>query len=320
MKRSDATLFVVGWAASAATAGVISFEPAEMEVVVGDPRNSARTFEVAVSSVTRGSFDAIDIVIGSEAVPLTGFTYAPGFEEATVFQGPPVPHGYYTYDLGIGGFTLDPITPPMTLGTLTVDASGLAPGVYTVMVDSEEDLDYSALSLGRNAEPVSGTAALRVLAGAGTDTGGDGTADNDPNTSPEEPQDTPGSGEDGVGDNTASDDDNEGVDDPQDVSPDDSGESTDTDGDGTDDNADGEEVDDTLPDDPDESVDADSDGANESADTGGDGIGDNASPDESDGGTGPNVGGRMCGAGMLGGALFALLGLATVRLRTRWEG
>ena len=148
--RIFAFLFVT-FLPAAAVGGVVTFAP---DVVVIDPAVSA-TAQVQVyagdATTADGTFDTLDLIIGSDVQGLiANFTYSS--ETVWLYRETPQPSRalgtpFYA-PLGstyVGGL-FKPPSASLWVGTLVLDATGVAPGEYTVRVDSEYD-DLSAMGL-----------------------------------------------------------------------------------------------------------------------------------------------------------------------------
>jgi len=145
-------------AVSAAPGGTVSFDPPVREV---DPSiSTVTTFEVGIGASTVGSFDAIDMIIGSDELALTD--WEPNY---------PCPFGIpcwqsddaYPSAIKFGFFGPSNPAAGFQLGTLTVDAAGLPVGTYTVHVDAARDGGRSLISGGGESEPLYGVGTVQVI-------------------------------------------------------------------------------------------------------------------------------------------------------------
>lgn len=175
MRWTSVALSVVALANSSTLGGVVAFDPLVQEVdLSGDTRT---TFEVSIASLdTMTSFNAFDIVLGSDNLEIVSWAWDswsglfddPGY---VCSPGPcPWPMGIYSSDLLVGWPLLGgQLVPPLLLGLLTVDATGLAMGQYTVMVDPGRDGGLSMVGLQGGAfEPLNGIGLVRVIPDPGT--------------------------------------------------------------------------------------------------------------------------------------------------------
>jgi hypothetical protein len=131
--------------AAPALADSAVFEPALATVAAGQ----FAEFELYVSPTTLASFDAVDVIIGSNDLPDLEFAYSPDFT-AAMDQLTPIftDQGFYAQDVFVGGFSLDDaIDSRLLVGTVRAATSGLPPGDYTLQIDGATDM-ISALSLG----------------------------------------------------------------------------------------------------------------------------------------------------------------------------
>ncbi|MGB2984398.1 MAG: hypothetical protein WBE26_00830 [Phycisphaerae bacterium] len=289
-------------------------------------------FRVTIASADLSEFDSINLLFSSDMEGLSlSFVYDPSLE--TSLDPPdPAPFSVFPSDLFVGGVNFSLWQPPLVVGTLRIDTTGLEPGTYEDMIklrplEEAENLGgpISSIGLGSTgvADPLSGVASL-VISDPATDSDGDGVAD-EADAFPDNPDETTDTDGDGVGNKADPDDDDDGVDDADDAFPLDPSETLDSDGDSVGDNTD------AFPDNPDETTDTDGDGIGNKADPDDDNDGvddaEDAFPndpnrttdsqsdglaDEAD--TGGGARGGFCGVGMLGSSLFVLAGLMALRL------
>lgn len=159
MRKVAASLFVlVG--VSNAFGGIVSFAP---DPVVIDPTvSTTASVEVGVSPTDASSISSVDLVIGSSDVAITGFTYTAAFLDDTAFAVDPAPFNTYTHDIYVGGFFSDPVA-SYAIGSLQIDAAGLAPGLYTVGVSTEIDGFSGMADPDGNPEAASGSFTVQVV-------------------------------------------------------------------------------------------------------------------------------------------------------------
>jgi hypothetical protein len=113
-----------------------------------------------------GAFDEADILIGSPDLSITDFVYDPVWVSRMDSRLPAPTYGIgrFTYDVYVGGKTTDPVgTTTIDLGTVTVDATGLAEGTYDVMVDSDLDSLFSLLWFDGQFERLKGIGSVVVI-------------------------------------------------------------------------------------------------------------------------------------------------------------
>jgi len=146
--------------AAPANAGVVSFDPGMHLATAGD----LLEFNVYVASMACcAGFDDMEMVIGSNFLNITGFTYSQEFEDATA-NFFPAPIVIYQHDVYLGGFAIDePLATPFLIGTVTVDTTGLSPGSYLLVVDSDFDNGTSFASLLGDSEGLFGSAEVVIL-------------------------------------------------------------------------------------------------------------------------------------------------------------
>ena len=328
MSRVVSTWLVLGIASAHAVGATIDFTPPTRTVDFGTGV-SETTFQVSVAdSELFEQITSIRLILGSNDLQVISFDFEPEFSDHfdSVFRDT---MGTEAYASGINleaiNFTFQgtPVLDlPALVGTLTVDAAGLAPGDYMVEVNATTDGGRSVIAnaaAGASTENLFGNGTVTVVRVTSTDSDGDGV--NDTNDAfPDDPTETTDTDSDGTGDNSdafpndaseTTDSDDDGTGDNADAFPNDPDETADTDADGTGDNADPDDdndgvddVDDAFPLDPTETADSD-----------GDGVGDNADAGGANANTGPRATGGFCGAGMLGTGFFMLLGLASLRFR-----
>jgi hypothetical protein len=163
--RKVAALLVVVFGTSAAFGGVVTFNP---NVININPAvSTSATTGVSVAAGAIGSLDTLDMIMGSDNVNLTAFVYSPEFIAGTAFRSTPAIDTtgapFYPQSVYVGGFLSAPAG-SILVGTLSLDAAGLAPGDYTVGVSSQRDTSFSAISVGGgDAEALSGSARVHVV-------------------------------------------------------------------------------------------------------------------------------------------------------------
>jgi hypothetical protein len=140
--------------------GTIVFDPPTALV---DPSTSVSTatFDVSTASSQAPAVDSVDIIIGSDDlrfVPELWESYAPWH----TLIPPCDPGPCVDSEMYVGGFAPSPVVPPTRFGRLTVDTAGLAPGNYTVLVDSTRD-HFSAVGLSGVGEAVFGVGHVTVV-------------------------------------------------------------------------------------------------------------------------------------------------------------
>ena len=138
-----------------ALAGQVVFEPEQVLVTELGQIN----FDVSVVVEQNEVIDYIDLLIGSDdGVSFVGFDFDPGFASQWPFHGATIGFGsqYYPNSIFAGGFTFDPVPGGAFTGTLTVDLTGLIPGVYSFGVSTDRDAGLSSIGYRGAGEPVVG--------------------------------------------------------------------------------------------------------------------------------------------------------------------
>ena len=169
IRWSTLTPWVLALAHSPALGGNVSFDPPVQEVDrSGDTQT---TFEVSIESTnTIPAFNSFYVVLGSDSLEIVAWEWDPWSE---LFEDPgkvctpgpcPWPMGIYQSDLLVGWeLPFFQVAPPLLLGSLTVYATGLAVGQYTVIVDPNRDGGRSLAGVrGGEFEALSGFGVVRV--------------------------------------------------------------------------------------------------------------------------------------------------------------
>lgn len=165
MKPQIILTVLLSFTSSTVLAGTVRFEPAVVQI---DPSNSTTTTTLKVyvdSSDTLVSFDAVDMLIGSNDLAVGEFAFDPTFDAATVLRTT-TPQGSgspYASGRSVGGLALTSLTAPLLVGTLTIDAAGLSNGTYTVMVDANADGGRSTLASSSTLVDLFGNATINVV-------------------------------------------------------------------------------------------------------------------------------------------------------------
>ena len=164
MRRVVAVLAVVCLATSA-FGGTVQFDPPKVDL---PHEGGLAKFDIVLHG--DGVFDAADIVIGSNDMPLGDFAYAQEFRDAMnsfVVDPPYWNNGIYASDVFVGGShydTQDPtVGPDLRLGQVWVDATGLPKGEYYVHVNSDNDDALSTLWLEGVGEGLVGMGVVNVV-------------------------------------------------------------------------------------------------------------------------------------------------------------
>lgn len=143
-----------------AIAGIATFTPIGPVVV---DRGTDVVFEITISVETLASFDAADIVIGSNTATDILFDYSVNWTSA--FSNTTTPSsdaGFYNQDIFVGGNNPSAVGTTVVLGRVTIDTSNTISGNHVVAIDNSFD-GISRLALGGNTEALNGSAVFAVL-------------------------------------------------------------------------------------------------------------------------------------------------------------
>lgn len=161
MKMMMTVWVLAAFAVPSAFGGTVSFDPPVREV---DPSiSTVTTFEVGIAASDLGMFEALDMIIGSDDLQVVSWD----FGDYTRFFELVLPAGIYPSDLRISHFTA-PVAMPFSAGEVTVDAAGLQPGMYQVVVDADRDNLWSRIQLGLADDPLYGEGFVSVIPEPGT--------------------------------------------------------------------------------------------------------------------------------------------------------
>lgn len=167
MKKLAFGLMLVVFVSSHAFGGTVGFDP--NPAVIDLSVDPTATIGVTILSPldTIADFTAVNIIIGSSDLAMVGFTLDNGFTTQFGFNSVDIPANpaVYVNDVNIQGFALMGAgTAPFYVGELTVDATGLNPGMYYYTVDPTIDGGRSGLADAQGAtEGLSGTGAVEVV-------------------------------------------------------------------------------------------------------------------------------------------------------------
>ena len=172
--RTIAVGLVIAFTNAYALGGTVSFTPDKHLINLEAGDSMIVTFDLAIASLDKlpgGTFDGMDAVVGSnDGLLVTDFVISPEVFTASFFgtfadvlnPGP----GKYASDIKFGFFAANPDVLPLSLsyplGTLTVDASGLGPGSYQVVIDSDFD-QQSFAALGLPTEGLFGVGTVNIV-------------------------------------------------------------------------------------------------------------------------------------------------------------
>jgi hypothetical protein len=137
---------------TSAFGGVVTFSPSPIIIDPAVTPIANTTVSIGGATTDDGTFDSADLIIGSRDTGgnniqglITNFTYSTEFTNATAFRETPQPSRLLgtplygaTGSTYVGGFLNEPLS-SILVGTLELNAAGLAPGEYVVGVDSTLD-------------------------------------------------------------------------------------------------------------------------------------------------------------------------------------
>lgn len=163
MKKVAVVALLIGFIGSSAMAGTVSFGPSDAVTIdrgAGD--SDVVSFDLTVTDFGVASgFNAVDVVVQSpDGLAITGFALnTPGvtrFFDNSAADGADWKFGYF------GSATATPSS--QLLGTLTVDATGLAENnTYNLEVNFDTDGGRSKLTAGADVEPLFGSATVTIV-------------------------------------------------------------------------------------------------------------------------------------------------------------
>lgn len=165
MRRSNVILIasvavtLIAGAASRLEAASAAFTPlGSTDVEIGTPIQ----FEISVAVTNLPGFDAADVIIGSDSAADLTFVYSPAWTAAFAsFNTPIYDVGFYAQSVFVGGNNAVSVGASMVLGTVTIQTTGMAPGIHTMQVNHSTD-GFSALTLGGAPETLFGFANFHV--------------------------------------------------------------------------------------------------------------------------------------------------------------
>lgn len=166
MTKVAISIVVVAFAASTAFGGVVTFNPIKGDINVPAGETTAQ-FTVGVTQETIGTFNSVDIVVGSDAFEIIGLEYSPEWILATSLDPTTDPVGVYPKsDLIFGGFLgANFIDGFSNIGTLTVGYNGHTDVGFSgdIMVDSGFDGGITVLVNGPATEGLTGRATVNIV-------------------------------------------------------------------------------------------------------------------------------------------------------------
>ncbi len=159
--RHRAALVLLGLVCQPALAATATFTPIGPVIV---ERGADVVFEVTVSVASLASFDAADVVIGSNSATDIQFVYDVNWTSAFSNTTPPSSDvGFYAQDVFVGGNNASSVGTTVVLGRVTIKTSNTISGNHVVAIDNSID-GISGLTLGGNTETLNGSASFEVTA------------------------------------------------------------------------------------------------------------------------------------------------------------
>ncbi len=184
MKRVAVVFLVVAFTSSYALGGTVSFDPTSGTILFNNPDDGSAIgfWDVTLNAdSTSDPFTAIGAVIGVDALNAEGsgpqVDFAIDSTFAALFTGIEVDvpgPGVYDSDIFIDGFVLAGLFPaiplPQFAGQLIIDATGVEPGDYAILIDgtSNQDDGRSALAGAEGLDSLTGMATFTVVPEPGT--------------------------------------------------------------------------------------------------------------------------------------------------------
>jgi len=152
------------FAASAALAATATFTPIGPTAVEA---GQVVTFQVDLTSTTLGAFNTADVVIGSASAGDVGFAYDTAWTSA--FANVTTPFfdtGVYPQDVYVGGNNAASVGSSLTLGTVTIDTTGISCGSHSIQISHAFD-GFSVLGLNGVPEGLEGSASFEITVPGG---------------------------------------------------------------------------------------------------------------------------------------------------------
>ncbi len=153
------------WSADA-RAGIVSFESGVTVIDLAAGDDTVVTVDLTLTHLRRGEFRKFEAAVGSNDLHITSFVFSAEVLSNSDYFSPTSPHpvGKYPSDVSFGFVSTLGERPalPLPLGTLTVDASGLGPGTYELVIDSVYD-GVSFVSIDSVAWPLSGSGTILIV-------------------------------------------------------------------------------------------------------------------------------------------------------------
>lgn len=166
MKQMTIAYILIILSATSSSGETVRFDP-PVQTVDLHSGSTTTTFDVYVENTgDSDTFDAIDMLIGSDTLILTDFTFEQNFLLATGIFSNITPfdgQAGYLYAIFTGGFSFVPFTRPTFIGTVTVDIGQLGEGDYFVEVNVDKDNGLSKIISEGVTENLFGSATVSVV-------------------------------------------------------------------------------------------------------------------------------------------------------------
>lgn len=165
-RMSTGFMFMVTCIFGATAAGeTIRFDPTSQSLESGATITTL-TFDLYLESTSSTTtFNSIDLLIGSNTVAVTSFTFDANFLSLLDFSSNARADQMASYNSAIlaGGFSATGQNRSVLIGTVTVDAANLNVGSYNVAVSADTDVGISNVALGDVSEPLNGSATITLF-------------------------------------------------------------------------------------------------------------------------------------------------------------
>lgn len=165
MKRTAAVALGVIGVCSNVFGGTVLFSPTSINHVQGMPGAIDVTVAILPGPTISG-VDAADVLIGSDAIPFTGFEYSQAWRDffTTVFPPEPDTWNIYPNEAYLSSNRPTPLaTLLLPTGTLHIDLTSVNPGEYDIVVDPVRDGMLSNLVDRGATDPLTGGVDVTVI-------------------------------------------------------------------------------------------------------------------------------------------------------------
>lgn len=162
MKNVAVVSVLIGLISSSALGGMVGFDPSDTMIDRNVAPPGVFTVDVSIAATSLATYSSADVVFGSDdGLTIMDFTWnTPG---VTRFFDSIAADPAYASAIKIGYFgTESPSPSSQLLGTLTVDATGLADGEYNIVVNAENDGGASKVTSGTDVDLLFGGATVNI--------------------------------------------------------------------------------------------------------------------------------------------------------------